>query len=499
MTQKSIIIIGGGLGGLSTGIYALMNDYNVTIFEKNPVPGGLAACWKRKQYLIDGGIHFIAGYKPGLSLYKVFKEVGAHKAEYVDLDVYARYIDETSNRSIDISADLDKFQNDMLSLFPWDKRIIKHFIKGTRGMAKSDISEFGFKKPAELMKTKDWIAEFWKNRKSLRYFLGKSMMEVKKYTENIKDPMFKELLLYMFLPEVPIAFLWMILSFVYQNQLGVLKNGSLDFSRKLEDRFLELGGVIKYQSKVDDILVKDDKAVGVILEDGSAFNSDFVISAIDGYTAIFKMLEGKYVNENIKNRYANWKTVEPFVCISFGVAMEFKDEVWMTFFKTTDSIRVANEDKYQVMIRFFNYSESFAPKGKSVIQVDFETEWEYWFELSKDKKKYNEEKKKLVEQVIKWLEKRYPGITEKIEVTDVATPYTFWRYTLNKEGAYMGFLPTSKTFTASVEKELPGLDCFYMAGQWAMTTGGVQTVIYSGRHVIELLCHKEGKTFKTLT
>ena len=219
MSKKSIIIIGGGLGGLSTGIYALMNDYNVTIFEKNSVPGGLAACWKRKNYLIDGGIHFIAGYKPELSLYSVFKEIGVHKAEYVDLDVYARYIDETSNRSIDISGDLNKFKEDMFSLFPKDKRMIKHFIKGTLGMAKSDVSEFGFRKPIELMKTKDWIADLWKNRKSLRYFLGKSMMEVKRYVEKVKDPMLKELLLYMFLPEVPVAFLWMVLSFMHQKQL----------------------------------------------------------------------------------------------------------------------------------------------------------------------------------------------------------------------------------------------------------------------------------------
>ena len=189
MSKKSIIIIGGGLGGLSTGIYALMNDYNVTIFEKNPFPGGLAACWKRKDYLIDGGIHFIAGYKPGLSLYRVFKEVGAHKAEYIDLDVYSRYVDETSNRTIDISSDLSKFQKDLITLFPEDKKIIKHFIKGVRGMAKSDISEFGFRKPIELMKTKDWIVDFWINRKSLRYFLGKSMIEVKEYVKNIKDTM----------------------------------------------------------------------------------------------------------------------------------------------------------------------------------------------------------------------------------------------------------------------------------------------------------------------
>ncbi len=162
MSKQKILIIGAGLGGLSTGIYAQMNGYETTIYEKNPVPGGLAASWKRKDYLIDGGIHFLSGYKPGLSLYNVFKEVGAHKAEYVDLDTYARFIDEKSGRSIDICSDLDTFQTDLLSLFPEDKKKIKHFIKGIRGLNKTDISEFGFKEPVELMTTRKWIKEFGK-------------------------------------------------------------------------------------------------------------------------------------------------------------------------------------------------------------------------------------------------------------------------------------------------------------------------------------------------
>ena len=140
MKKEKIIIIGAGLGGLSTGIYAQMNGFETVLYEKNPVPGGLAACWKRKDYLIDGGIHFLTGHKPGLSLYNVFKEVGVHKAEYVDIDTYARYIDERSGITIDISADLDKFQADLLLLFPDDQRIIKRFIKSTRGITKSDIS-----------------------------------------------------------------------------------------------------------------------------------------------------------------------------------------------------------------------------------------------------------------------------------------------------------------------------------------------------------------------
>ena len=96
-----------------------------------------------------------------------------------------------------------------------------------------------------------------------------------------------------------------------------------------------------------------------------------------------------------------------------------------------------------------------------------------------------------------WLETRYPGIKDKIEVVDVATPYTFWRYTLNEKGSYMGFLPSSETFTTYIKKKLPGLERFYMSGQWSMTTGGVQSVIYAGRHVVQLLCKDEGIEFTT--
>jgi len=54
-----MIIIGAGLAGLSTGCYAQMNGYESRIFEHHTKPGGVAAVWKRGDYLIDGGIHFL--------------------------------------------------------------------------------------------------------------------------------------------------------------------------------------------------------------------------------------------------------------------------------------------------------------------------------------------------------------------------------------------------------------------------------------------------------
>ena len=74
MTQ--VIIIGAGLSGLSAGCYAQMNDYQSHIFEHHSQPGGVAAAWRRDEYLIDGGIHFVMSHKPGTALHKVYCQLG---------------------------------------------------------------------------------------------------------------------------------------------------------------------------------------------------------------------------------------------------------------------------------------------------------------------------------------------------------------------------------------------------------------------------------------
>ena len=84
-----------------------------------------------------------------------------------------------------------------------------------------------------------------------------------------------------------------------------------------------------------------------------------------------------------------------------------------------------------------------------------------------------------------------------MEVTDVATPYTTWRYTLNYGGAWGGWLMTPQAIRTTIERTLPGLSDFYMAGQWVMPGGGVPSCLYSGRHAVQLLCRQDGKPFLT--
>jgi len=496
VTKKSIIIIGAGLAGLSTGCYAQMNGYQSHIFEHHTVPGGVAACWKRKDYLIDGGIHFVMGHKPGTALYELYRELGVAPAtRCVDMTTYGRFTDEASGHSVVVTQDLDRLADDLKALAPTDARIVDELIAGARAMQGLDMSEMGMSKPPELVGLLEQLKEMWGMCRLLKCMIGKYARPVADYVKAVHDPWLRQCIKYLFLPEVPVWFVLMILALVADGQLGLLEGGCLDFVLPIEKRYKELGGQVTYKATVEEVIVEKDRAMGVRLADGSEHRADVVVSAADGYSTIFKMLGGRYVNEKINKRYRVWKLIRPMVMVSFGVAREFADEPWMSIIMLERPFTVGNQSIDGIIVRIFNYSDRFAPPGKTVIQASFETEWGFWNELQKDRPRYETEKERVAAELLERLEAHYPGISSQVEMTDVATPYTTWRYTRNHNGASMGWLPTPEVIMTQIPRTLPGLANFYMAGQWVMPGGGVPPCLYSGCHVVQILCHRDGKPF----
>jgi phytoene dehydrogenase-like protein len=140
----------------------------------------------------------------------------------------------------------------------------------------------------------------------------------------------------------------------------------------------------------------------------------------------------------------------------------------------------------------------YAPPGQSVVQALFATPFDYWNELQhRDRAGYEAAKAQAADQVLDRLSAHLPGLAAAVEMTDVATPYTFWRYTRNWRGAYEGWLITPKLLGHPLPKALPGLDGFFMAGQWVEPGGGVPLSLCSGRQVVQLLCHRDKIPFAT--
>jgi phytoene dehydrogenase-like protein len=241
------------------------------------------------------------------------------------------------------------------------------------------------------------------------------------------------------------------------------------------------------------------RAVGVRLANGEEHRADVVISAADGHATIFDMLEGQYVNDQIRGYYADLPIFPPIVQVSLGVARDLADQPHSVTYSLAEPIVVSGQPRHRLGMRHFSYDPTMAPPGKSVIVVMFESTYDYWKELAQERERYDAEKQQIALAVMDRLEQRFPGLSGQVEAVDVATPLTTERYTGNWQGSMEGWLITTKTMGMTMgkgmSKTLPGLDNFYMTGQWVEPGGGVPTAAQSGRKVVQMICQRDKKRF----
>ena len=431
MEDNSVIIIGAGFAGLSAGIYAQMNGYRTQIFEMHDLPGGLCTAWKRKGYIIDGCIHWLVGSSPQSGMYRYWEEVGiAQGREFINMDEYMRY-ESADGRTLILYTNVDRLEKHLLKFSPQDAKPIQEFIQGIRMCLDFDQPSESDPPLKRLLKGLKLGLILATKGREMRKWMKISTSE---FAMRFKDPVLREALLEMWFPEFSMFFMFFTFAYLHNRNAGYPIGGSLPMSLALAKRYTNLGGVIHYDRRVEKILVKEDKAVGVRLADVSEHRSGRVISAADGYTTIF------------------------------------------------------------------NQDPALAPAGKTSLVVTMPSSYEYWKELTQDRAAYKEKKDQVARTVVEQLDQRFPGISQQVEMVDVATPLTFERYTGNWKGSFEGWLLTpqnSFTVMKRMHQTLPGLQNFYMCGQWVEPGGGLPTSVMSGRRLVQAMCKQDGEKFQT--
>jgi phytoene dehydrogenase-like protein len=293
------------------------------------------------------------------------------------------------------------------------------------------------------------------------------------------------------------VFLLMYLAFQHTQSAGYPIGGSLAFSRAIERQYLRLGGEIHYGARVERILVEHDRAVGVRLQNGMEYRAGRVISAADGHATIFEMLEGKYLDDEIRGYYDTWPVFPPLMQVSLGVARDFSAFPPHISLPLREPITLGGVAQSCLDLKHYCYDPTMAPPGKSVLVMWIGSDLEYWKKIAADHERYEQTKRETAQTIIAQLEKRFPGLSKQIEVVDVATPLTYERYAGLWRGAYEGWLPTSKAFGSPMRTTLPGLQRFSMVGQWVSPGGGLPPAAQTGRAMIQALCEQDGSTFTT--
>ncbi len=497
--QKSIAIIGAGVAGLAAGCYGQMNGYQTQIFELHDLPGGLCTAWERKEYMIDGCIHYLFGTAPGQPFNQIWQELGPLQGRDIIHHDELMRVTAANGRTFVAYADPDRLEAHLKDLSPDDADEIESLADGIRQLTRFDMSVLQAK-PRSLMGPSDW-RDF--GGKVLPYATSMAKwgrLTAGEYADRLQDPLLRQAMPLIFgWPDIPMMAGMAILAYMAIENAGFPTGGSLDFARALEQRYLALGGQINYKAQVEKILVEDDQAVGLRLYDDAVVRADYIISTADGRGTIFDMLDGNYTNGKIRRLYDGHLPIHSQVQVSLGVARDLSNEPhWATYF-LDKPLLIAGEERHAIGVKHYCFDPSLAPAGKSVVEVMLESKYGYWQRIY-GRRLYDTEQLQVAEIVIDFLEKLYPGIGQDIEVKDVATPLSYERYTGNWQGSTCGWLLTDKTMLMMVQgmgKRLPGLDNFYMAGQWVEPGGSVPLSAMSGRNAIQLICAEDHRNFMT--
>jgi phytoene dehydrogenase-like protein len=424
-----------------------------------------------------------------------------------DLEAYAR-IEGKDGTLFTLYSDINRLERHMMEIAPEDKRVIRDFIKALN-------------KWTHLKMHVDKAPELWgfidalKAKGVLLPLLGTILkwlpLSINDFAERFRNPFlraaFKEAVPIVcgFNADVSMSFLIDTIASMHLKHIAYPLETSLEIARRVERRYLELGGSIDYNARVSRILVENDpvnsrhRAVGVRLTDGREYRGDIVLSAADGRATIFDMLDGRYTNKRIRESYDSLPIFPPLIHIAIGVASTFQNippSAMGDVYPLDEPVVIAGKRWKWIAPHLYTFDRRHAPEGKTFVRVMLGSDYDYWEKRRQDPEQYQQEKNMIAETVIRLIDRRFPGFADHVEMIDVATPATFERYTGSWQGSPMAWLVTDKTIRRNMSKTLPKLDNFYMIGQWTQS-GCISFMAIQGSHVVQIQCKKDKKTFIT--
>ena len=362
MSNEQILIIGGGLTGLSTACYALRNGFRARIFEHNLALGGVCTAWERSGYTIDGCIHWlIVG-----PFFQIYEELGITQSVRLQtIDALNVYRNVREGWSIALDQDLERLRRDLVAVAPQDRELIDRTIDASRKLA--DL-EFPIRAP-ELMHLRDRLRQlrdrihdlptFFEFRGSIGDFIDKS----------VKSPRFARFLETVLDRRMPIIILPVLLSYLEQGALTRPVGGSGRFRDALVARFRELGGEAELDTTVEEIVVESNRATGVRLADGTIVRGNVVVSTSSAPETILRLLGGRHGRDELQKRLTSWQTFEPIMLASFGVDRTFEDQPTAQVFDEIRPIHVGNTKTDHLYVRLYHDDPSLAPSGHTIAQT----------------------------------------------------------------------------------------------------------------------------------
>lgn len=494
--KKTIAIIGAGIAGLTTGIYALENGYDVTIYEKHSIVGGQCTGWYREKTFIDGCAHWIVGTNPKSDLYPLWEHVGAfnEKSKMFPTEYFCKY--DIDGEIITIYADLEKLKNELLRVAPTDKKQINRFINGIKAYQNVKIP---VNKPLDCLNLFELMLYGIHMLPMLFHFMYYKKTSVKQYAKKFKTDILRKLFGRLMDEKYNIHSFIYIMQALSKNDAAMVEGGSLKLAYRIKDRFIKLGGKLLTNCEVKNIIIEKDVAKGICINDNQLIYSDYVISTTDAYHTMKKLLNNQYDDYYYQYRFDNINDypIQTSMLFTYKVNKNVDNIAKMTQFEI-DPIKIANNVIKEISVRNYSFDKTLNNGCTTFGVLMGVDDAVYDYLASLPHEKYIKEKNRVANEVLDSIKKYFNFKDDDITLIDVATPLTYNRYANAYKGSYMSFITTKKSKGLMRKGLISGLKNFVMAGQWLMPPGGLPIALFTGKHAIYRICKMDKKEFINL-
>lgn len=493
IAQYNAVIIGGGLGGLTAGATLAKLGKIVLVLEQHYIPGGCATTFKRKDYVMEVGLHEMDG------LFEKDTKVDIFKFLEVDKNVGFVKVPELFHLKNQKSAftfphGIDKAQKTLIAKYPNEKVGIGKFFRLINGVL-NEIPKMPQEKWKQIIMFPFMPILFPNIVKASRASVG-DWLDKNIISEDLKLILTANILYY---GDDPYNLSLLYFSVAQASYIGggghFIKGGSQQLSDYLKSLIEKNGGKVLLGKNVTQILVDQGVAKGVVYDD--AFNTEIesvevnadVVIGNAAIPIIADLLPEQY-KIKVRKNIGKMEEACSLISIYMGFNIDLKKigvKHYSTFLAGNDISTLQDikanyrgdwGNKTFAFVDYGQVDSDLAPKGKSfavICAADYLSEWENLSE-----KDYRLKKEKVAQLFLKRLESQFPGICAHLEYYEVGTSKTIRRYTKNPKGTAYGYAQTVAQSGLKRLNHFPEVKNLKFASAWSFPGGGFTGAILSG-------------------
>jgi len=497
--DHDVVIIGGGMGGLTAGATLAQAGLDVLLLERRYQVGGCTSSFSRGEFNFDAGLHQLSMGGGDGAVRQILEETGVlGKIELIQLPELARSIfpgvDFTTPTSqtaaiSDLKRRWPKEAGDIDAFYRLAAEVSKEMAELSE-MYRSDAVTAGLSKLLIPLRQPNLFA--WRDS-TLSDVLDKY------FEDNDLKAVISQYWLYFGPPPSKVwapMFLAAYYSYV-SNGAWQIRGSSQALSDAFAARIRESGGTVRTGTSVVGIDIENGRVSGVVTADGTRTTARYVISNADPFQTFKRLIRKEDAPPDLLTRIDDLRPSNSLAGVYLGLDVtpaRWNINEYEIFYHTSNDTSAMYEamiegrfDEGAVSLTFYsNTGDTFyAPEGKSVLVLNAYAAADYWTEPGYEGKKSARE-----EQLITLAEHVLPGLRDHIVVREGMTPYTIEYFTRHEGGVPYGWDLVPKHYER-IGNDTP-IEGLFLAGAWAGMIHGGSGAILSGSRAARLIMDIEG-------